>query len=339
MSLRLRLGLLYGGLTAAVVLVIAAITVYTHAAGHSQNTVHVLAASSAAGVVVALAAGWLMAGRALRPVAALTETARAITKSRDLGRRVPVTSDTGELGQLTATINEMLVSLEEAYEAQKRFVSDASHELRAPLTAIQANLELLGRVVSGGAAERAEALREASREAQRLADLVADLLALARADAGVSLRRERVEVDRLALGALAAARHLARGHRLEVGEIEPADVEGDADKLRQLLLALLDNAIKYTPPAGTVTLGVARSGDGRVTLTVRDTGVGIPADALPRVFERFYRADPARARDPGGTGLGLPIARWIAEQHGGDITLESTPGRGTTAVVHLPLAA
>ena len=339
MSLRARLGLLYGGLTAVVVLIIAAITLSTHATGHSENTVHVLAFSSAAGVVVALAAGWLMAGQALRPVAALTETARAISRSRDLGRRVPGTRDTGELGQLTQTVNEMLASLEEAYEAQRRFVSDASHELRAPLTAIQGNLELLEQRAEATAAEREVAIREAAREARRLAQLVADLLALARADAGVTLRRERVELDRLALDALSSARHLASGQRLEVGVLEPVVVAGDPDRLRQLLLVLLDNAIKYTPSEGAVTLGVRRSGAAQAELTVRDTGVGIPPEALPHVFERFYRADPARARDPGGTGLGLPIARWIAEQHGGEVSLESAPERGTTAVVRLPLTA
>jgi signal transduction histidine kinase len=185
-------------------------------------------------------------------------------------------------------------------------------------------------------AERREAVGEASREAGRLARLVADLLALARADAGVSLRRQPVEFDRLVLDALGEARHLARGQRLEVERLEPALVDGDPDRLQQLLLILLDNAIKYTPPDGRVTLALRRKG-GDVQLTVSDTGVGIAPVDLERVFERFYRADPARTRDPGGTGLGLPIARWIAEQHGGEIALSSAPGRGTVATVRLPL--
>ncbi|HEU5318635.1 MAG TPA: HAMP domain-containing sensor histidine kinase [Chloroflexota bacterium] len=338
MSLRLRLGLLYGGLTGVVVLVIAAVTLYTHAAGHSEQTVHVLAAASAGGVVLALALGWLMAGEALRPVSTLTEAAAEIARSRGFDRRVPPTPDRGELGQLTATFNAMLASLERAYEAEKRFVSDASHELRAPLTAIQANLDLLERRPDVDAAEREEAVREAAREARRLGQLVSELLALARADAGVPLRTEQVELDRVVLETVAAARHLTNGHELRVERIEPAVVDGDPARLKQLLLILLDNAAKYTPGSGRVSVAMDRR-DGQVCVTVRDTGPGIPADELPRVFERFYRVDAARTRDPGGTGLGLPIARWIAEQHGGAVALESVVGEGTTAVVRLPLIA
>jgi signal transduction histidine kinase len=287
------------------------------------------------GALVTLLAGWLLAGRALRPVAALTQTARAIARSRSLHERVPVGSRGDELGQLGAIFNEMLASLEQANQAQQRFVADASHELRAPLTAIQANLDLLERQPAMDAGDRQEAVGEAAWEARRLAALVADLLSLARADAGVTLRRRHVELDRVALEALGEARHLVRGQRLEVEALEPAVVTGDPDRLKQLVLILLDNALKYTPPPGRVTLGLRREGTG-VILTVRDTGIGIPADDLPHVFERFYRADPARTRDTGGTGLGLPIAQWIAELHGGRVGLTSAVGQGTTATVSLP---
>lgn len=291
------------------------------------------------GAIVAFVAGWLLAARALRPVATLTETARAVAHSRGFNRRVPVPGGArgDELGQLATTFNEMLDSLEQAYKAQQRFVSDASHELRAPLTAIQGNLELLERMPDMPGAERQEAVSEASREAHRLSRLVADLLALARADAGVPLRKERVELDRVVMDSLSDARHLARGQRLEVEQLEPAMVEGDPDRLKQLVLIFLDNAIKYTPPDGLVTLALRRNGQ-RVEVLVHDTGIGIPPEDLSRVFDRFYRADPARTRDPGGTGLGLSIARWVVEQHGGEIALESEPGRGTTARIYLPLA-
>ena len=287
------------------------------------------------GALATLLAGWLLASRALRPVATLTDTARTIARSRGFSRRVPPGSRRDELGQLATTFNEMLASLEHAYQAEQRFVADASHELRAPLTAIQANLELLERQPAMAATDRQEAVGEASREARRLAALVADLLALARADAGVALRRHRVELDRVALDALGEARHLARGQRLDVEALEPAVVAGDPDRLKQLVLILLDNALKYTPPTGRVTLSLRHAGTG-VSLLVCDTGIGIPPDDLPHVFERFYRADPARARDTGGTGLGLPIAQWIAEQHGGHVTLASVVGQGTTATVSLP---
>ena len=288
------------------------------------------------GAVVAFVGGGLVAGSALQPIAALTETASAIARSRGFSRRDPLGRRRDELGRLAVTFNEMLGSLEQAYEAQQRFVADASHELRAPLTAIQANIELLERRDDMPPAERQQAVSELSRESRRLVRLVADLLALARADAGVPLRRDRVELDRVVLDAVADARHLGHGQRIEIGALEPTQIEGDVDRLKQLLIILLDNAVKYTPASGTVTVSLRRAG-ATAEITVQDTGVGIQPEDLPRVFDRFYRADRGRARDPGGTGLGLPIARWIAQQHGGHIELASTPGQGTTATVRLPV--
>ncbi len=289
------------------------------------------------GALVALGAGYALAGRALRPVATLTDTAGQIARSHDFGHRVPVLMRKDELGLLGATFNGMLSSLEEAYEAQRRFVSDASHELRAPLTAIQANLELLERYPTMAEDERREAIGEASREAQRLARMVGDLLALARADAGVALRRDPVALAEVVREAFEQARHLARGQRLSLNGVEPLTVVGDRDRIQQLLLVLLDNALKYTPSDGEVRIGVRRVG-ATAEVSVVDTGIGISSEDLGRVFERFYRADPARGRDTGGTGLGLPIARWIAQQHGGDVMLDSAPGRGTVATVRLPLS-
>ena len=283
--------------------------------------------------------GWLVAAHALRPVAALTDAAGAIARSREFSSRVSAeTARPGrdELGRLAETFNEMLASLEQAYSTQRRFVSDASHELRAPLTAIQANLELLRDRKDMPSEELARATEDAAREAGRMARLVADLLALARADTGTALHREPVELDRVLMDVVGEARHLANGQRLEIGTLQPSTIEGDSDRIKQLLLILVDNAVKYTPPGGRVRLSLSRD-ENAAMFVVKDTGIGIPPDELPRVFERFYRADPARSRDPGGTGLGLPIARWIAGQHGGTVELESTPGRGTTATVRLPL--
>jgi signal transduction histidine kinase len=291
---------------------------------------------TAVGAMATLTVGALLAGRALKPVATLTERAGFIARARDFSERVPVGNKQDELGRLAATFNEMLAALERAYKAEKRFVSDASHELRAPLTAIQGNLELLERHPDASPTDWEEAVRETSREARRLSQLVADLLALARADAGSAVRREKVELDRIVLEALTTARHLSRGQDVELAALEPALVEGDPDRLEELFLILLDNAIKYTPPGEQVILNLCRD-DRSAEVTVRDTGVGIAPEDLPKVFERFYRADPARARDPGGTGLGLPIARWIAEAHGGEIELHSKPGKGTTVAVRLPL--
>jgi signal transduction histidine kinase len=286
-------------------------------------------------VAAALLLSWAIAGRALRPVARMTQTAQSITLSQDLTRRIEMPAHQDELGRLAKTFNEMLESIEAAYSAQQRFVSDASHELRAPLTAIQGNLELLSRHRSMPEAEREEALAEVTREANRLSRLVADLLALARADVGVPLKHRLLELDEVVLDAFREARQLSQGQTLTLEPFETIQVIGDEDRLKQLVLILLDNALKYTPAHGHVTLGLQREVSGS-KITVRDTGVGIPPEDLPHVFERFYRADPARGRDPGGTGLGLPIARWIVEQHGGKITLESQAGQGTLASIYLP---
>ncbi len=287
-------------------------------------------------LVVALVGSWAVAGNALRPIAKMIHTAQSIALSRDLSRRVETPSHRDELGQLAATFNEMLASIETAYQTQQRFVADASHELRAPLTAIQGNVELLHRQRSMSEADREEALVELERESARLSRLVADLLTLARADAGTFLKRCPLDLDVIILDAFREARHLAHGQVLQLDPFEPARVEGDEDRLKQLLLILLDNAIKYTPADGQVTLGLCRRGTD-VEVRIRDTGIGIAPEDLPHVFERFYRADPARNRDLGGTGLGLSIARWIVEQHEGEVRLESQPGQGTTAIVRLPL--
>jgi two-component system OmpR family sensor kinase len=292
------------------------------------------------GTAVTFLAGWLLAASALRPVMAVTDAAAAIARSRTFSRRVSpdsARSPRDELGRLVATFNNMLGSLEEAYSAQQRFVSDASHELRAPLTSIQANLELLRDQSRMSAAERVKAITEAADEADRLARLVKDLLALARADAGTTLRFEEVELDRVLMDVIGDARHLVRGQLLEIGAIEPCVARGDRDRITQLLLILVDNAIKYTPAPGSIVVSLRQDAE-TAAFEVRDGGIGIPAADLPHVFERFYRADRARSRDPGGTGLGLSIAHWIAAEHRGTIALTSAQGGGTTATFRLPVA-
>lgn len=286
------------------------------------------------GGFVAFIVGWLLARRALSPVAALTEAAAAIAKSRELSRRVADGSKYDELGRLAQTFNAMLASLEDAYESQVRFVAAASHELRAPLTVVLANLDLLksGRISEN---ERATAMAEAYDEASRMARLVADLLVLARADAGMPIRQEPVELDRVVLQVVGETRHLVRGQRVEVIAVEPILVRGDADRLKQLVLNVIENAIKYTPADGQIRIGITRDHDHAI-VTISDTGIGIAPEHLPRIFERFFRADPARARDRGGSGLGLSIARWVATEHGGTIDLTSTLGAGTTVTIRLP---
>lgn len=291
-----------------------------------------MAVMAVLGAMAGWGLGWLVAGRALRPVATMTEAARRIASAGDFSQRVPEAASDDELGRLATVFNVMLSSLERAYAAQQRFVADASHELRAPLAIIRGNLELLDEATRLAAEERTSAIREARQESERLARLVDDLLSLARADAGAPMQRQPVELDRVLMLAFGAAHHLASGQRLELGVVTPCTIDGDRDRLTQLLLILLDNGIRYTPAGGLVRASLLREAD-RVIVEVQDSGIGISAEDLPHVFDRFFRADPARSRDPGGTGLGLAIARWIAEQHAGDLKIGSTLGHGTVVRV------
>ncbi len=234
--------------------------------------------------------------------------------------------------------------IEGSIEQMRRFMADAAHELRTPLTIVRSRAEVaLQRPRSSD--EYAEALRGIERESIRLGRIVEDLLTLARADAGQRpIARERVFLDDVALDAAEAARVIAerKSVRLEVLDFEEAPVVGDASLLRQLGLILLDNAIKFTPPGGSVRVSVRTTPNGAPALVVSDTGVGIGADELPRIFERFYRGDPSRTRadtsggPTEGAGLGLSIAQWIAEEHRAVILVASTPGSGTEVTVQFP---
>lgn len=282
---------------------------------------------------------WAVAGRVLRPVAALTQAAAEIAQSGSFSRRVPHVDDRDELGELARTLAQMLASLENAYNAQRRFVADASHELRTPLTAILGNLELLrDKYDTIPEGDRASLIDSAYSESERMTRLVSELLTLARADGGQKLSRQKVELDRLLLDVLIQARglSLSKGVKVTVAEIDQLLVEGDSDRLKQLILCLVDNAIKYTPSGGQVSLGLKRDGSSAI-VEVADNGIGIADSDLPLIFDRFYRADKARSREEGGSGLGLSIARWIAQGHGGSIAVKSRLGFGSTFTVRLPL--
>lgn len=267
-------------------------------------------------------------------------SAESIGSFGDLSGRVTPPPTQDEVGRLAVTFNDMLsrlqasdVQLRETLETQRRFVADASHELRTPLTTIRGNSGMLRSVAEMTPEDREEAMDEIHQEAERMSRLVGQLLVLARADAGLVLRREPVELAPLTREAATQVSRLAPGRWIGVEEISPVTVMGDSDALRQVLLILLDNAIKYTPTDGTITVRLREQRD-EARVTVSDTGIGIEPEHLPHVFERFYRADPARTA--GGTGLGLSIAQWIAGQHGGRIEAESSPGRGSVFTVHLP---
>ena len=232
----------------------------------------------------------------------------------------------------------MLTRLDHLFQTQQRLVGDVSHELRTPLTTIQGNLDLLKRGAIEDAELRQEALAEIETEARRMTRMVGDLLLLAQADAGHVLNRAPVELDTLLLDVFRQGVMMAQGQvELRLGHEDQAQIMGDVDRLRQLLLNLIDNAIKYTPAGGMITLALYRE-SAQVRIEVTDTGIGIAENDLPHIFERFFRADRARSRRLGGTGLGLSIVHWVAQAHGGDIEVRSELGKGSTFTLRLPLA-
>ncbi|GEM47299.1 PAS domain S-box protein [Deinococcus cellulosilyticus] len=235
-------------------------------------------------------------------------------------------------------LEEQDLQLREVMRLQKQFMQDAAHELRTPLTAIQGNLEILSRHFHLPDTEKQEILSEALWETMRLGRLVNDMLVLARGDMGLSFRVEDVRLDRLLRGIWHEVCSVTPTHHFELGGLERTVIQGDHERLEQMFQVLLENAVRYTPEGGTLQLSLQQQGH-LAELRLKDTGVGIGPEDLPRVFERFYRVDKARQRndDPGGTGLGLPIAKWIVENHDGKIWLDSEPDRGTTVVVQFPL--
>lgn len=286
----------------------------------------------------------LTVGRALRPLDTVTNAALQITRADDLSRRIPLTGPaTDEVGRLVTAFNATLERLEKLFTTQRRFLADVSHELRTPLTAIRGNVDLLRRMMNGadGSGANRESLDAIQSEAERMSRLVGDLLMLAQAESGnLPLARAEVELDTLMLEVYQQARVLAGNKVLvSIGEEDQAHVFGDRDKLKQVLLNLVSNAIKYTPAGGKVTLGLTCV-NGWARFTVVDTGVGISPEDLPHVFERFYRVDKSRTRGagaPGGAGLGLSIARWIVQAHGGRLEVSSALGKGSCFSLWLPL--
>src|SRR6266568_1421845 len=289
---------------------------------------------------VAVLMGSWISRRALGPVDQIITEVREITDGRSLHRRLaePLVKD--ELGRLAETLNQMMTRLERSFAALRRFTADASHELKTPLTVLRAGVE---RAITTPnlSQDTLATLEETLQEIKRMTELVDALLTLARADEGTApLHREPVDLRELVEEVRETGELLAEesGVRVEVATPpEPMVVAVDATRIRQLILNLLTNAVKYTPAGGTVRMQLG-SANGRVTLSVADTGIGIAPGDLPHIFDRFWRADSARTRtgERPGAGLGLAISKWIAEAHGGRIDVVSRPGRGTTFTVTLP---
>ena len=289
-----------------------------------------------------LIGSWI-ARRALDPLAAIITEVREITDGRTLHRRLPIPMVRDELTQLSETLNEMMTRLELSFAALRRFTADASHELKTPLTVLRSGVERALRT-EGLPRDTLATLEETLQEVNRMTELVDALLTLARADEGrAPLHREPVDVRAIVEEVRETGELLAEqaGVTMHVRAPDaPVVIPVDRTRVRQLILNLLTNAVKYTPPGGSVSVELAPE-NGRVVLSVQDTGVGIAAGDLPHIFDRFWRADSARTRtgDRPGAGLGLAISKWIAEAHGGTIEVASRPGRGSRFTVTLPTSA
>jgi len=302
-----------------------------------ENFGYILLFTSLAMIVLAGGCGLFLANRAFKPVEKISRTAREIEET-DLSKRIDVHSE-DELGRLASTLNQMISRLERAFGRQRQFTADASHELRTPLAIIQAESTLSLRKERKESDYR-KSLELISRETAHMATLIDKLLFLARADSGKEqLNLEVVNLKSLITDLASEIEVLCRdkGLKFKIGPLENLDVEGDKVELRQLFSNLLDNAVRYTPRGGTISVSVERQKDTAV-IVITDSGIGIPEEHIGHIFERFYRVDKARSRADGGTGLGLSICQHITKKHGGRIEVESQVGKGSTFSVSLPLS-
>ena len=290
-------------------------------------------------LALAGAGGYWFAARNLAPLDSMAAQASRITGS-NLDARLEIGDAAAELTTLAASFNELLTRIDESFEGMRRFVADASHELRTPIAVIRGEADV-ALANDRSAAEYREALAIILDESRRLSVLVDDLLHLARADAGsVKLRTQPFYWNDLLAECCRSMQSLAAARRIDLAYRAAPDVpdipfDGDEELLRRMTLNLLDNAIRYTPPGGQVSAELEARADG-VLLRISDTGIGISPEAAPHVFERFFRADKARSRENGGFGLGLAIVKWIAESHRGVVELASQPGAGSVFTVMLP---
>src|SRR5512138_1324475 len=279
---------------------------------------------------------WFTLGQTLKPLGAITETVEQINRADDRFRRIPYQGPgEDEIGNVVSWVNQTLERLEKLLTSQQRLLADVNHELRTPLNVIKGNLDLMRRMKSLDD----ESLTSIDQESGRLTRLVGGLLLLAQAESGkLTLSMKRVELDLLLTEVFQEMSILAGSKvHLRLNEIDQAYVNGDRDRLKQVFINLVANAIQYTPQGGDVFLSLETIGE-QARIICRDTGPGIPAEDLPHIFERFYRAEKSRTRrESAGFGLGLSIANWIVERHGGRIEVNSQERKGTTFAIWLPL--
>ena len=301
---------------------------------------NILLAAIPIALALASLGGWFLAKKSLTPVVIMSESARRIG-AENLDLRLPIANPRDELGRLAATFNELLERLQSSFTQQRQFMADASHELRTPLSVMRTAAEVTLEQPQRDESEYREALTMIDRQTDRLTRIVEDMFTLARADAGKrELSKHDFYLDELLAETASAAAVLAKrkGVIVECTSGKETPYRGDEDLLRQMILNLLDNAIKFTSAGGRVHLQLSQN-NSKHLITISDTGPGIPAEAQPYIFERFYRADHARSRSDqvngSGAGLGLSIARWIAEAHDGSLTLQQSDHTGSVFVASL----
>jgi len=288
-------------------------------------------------LILSVLGGWFLANKSLKPVDKITKTARDIT-AQNLDQRIVTVDVDDEIGRLILTFNDMIGRLQSSFDQVKQFSIDASHELRTPLTVMRGELELALRSKQPNEAYR-QILSSTLDEILRMSSIIENLLLLAKGDIG----RSTITFEQVDLAPIIRELHedgemLAERKHIQVKleTVEDLSVSGDTVRLRQLVLNLLDNAIKYTPEHGTVALSLVRE-NGSAKIIVKDNGIGIPPEDQPKIFDRFYRVDKGRSREMGGTGLGLSIAQWITETHRGKIFVQSEVNKGSVFSVLLPL--
>lgn len=315
------------------------ITTETRLLGFIQQ---ILLVEMVLGLVLALFLGYFVSQRLLQPIRSMTDTVKSIEVS-DLGTRLEVSDTKDELSELAVTFNRMLERIQQGFDQQQRFVSDASHELRTPVTVIRGYADMLSRWGRHDEETLQEGLEAIGSEAENMQELIEKLLFLARADQKRQiLHKELLDMQALVGDVFRKMQMAVDSHHLQLLANEPAMVLADKVTMRQMLRIFLENAVKYTPAGGVIRLSSRCSPDdeGYIELVIEDTGIGIAEEEQEKIFQRFYRVDSSRTKEagqPGGTGLGLSIAKWIADRHGIKIRVESQPGTGTRFTLKIPL--
>jgi len=308
----------------------------TEQAHFLKTLIKSLLAANILGLLIAIVSGIYISRRILRPIRDITDTAKEIEVA-DLGKRIRESGTNDELQELARTFNHMLNRIQTGFEQQRRFVADASHELRTPITVISGYADMLDRWGKQDPAALEEGIGAIKSEAANMNGLIEKLLFLAKADQGRQIvNKTAVAMEPLIAEIVQETRLIAPDHHIELGVNDSATIQADAASIKEMLRIFIENSIKYTPAGGKISIE-SRRDNGQLMITVQDSGIGIPEEDLTKIFDRFYRVDQSRTKATGGTGLGLSIARWIAEQHESTINLMSKPGDGTTVMINIPL--